>query len=461
MQHKRSIAVACATALLAATTVPRVALSSPKEELEAARQQLEAYGEQLAQTQTTLVMETNELNDLESQIVDCQEEADKTQDELDDARHILGEHMHDNYVSGKTSLVSVLVQSESIEDLIARIYYLDRVAERNAREIGSVRDLQLSLEEQLAELEWQRAEKEERLEQTAQEAEEYEQRIAQAKAYYDALDAEVRKQLEAEAQARKAEAQAKKPSVNEYGVGTDPVAVAQEAIQQPTQKESAATPPASQNADATQGQSGQDQGPGEDGTSKDASKQESQPNDANAQQEQTDEQGTSAESEQDKTTGAGNQATQPDEPSQNAPSTQPEEPQQTTTPAPTASASPASDAARNAVVSQAYQYLGVPYVWAGQSPSGFDCSGLASYVYEQCGISVDGNRTTGGLIDWIQSNGNWKTSMDELKPGDMVFPHTGHVGIYLGGGQMIHAPHPGTVVCVADVYAFYGGGWAG
>ena len=100
-------------------------------------------------------------------------------------------------------------------------------------------------------------------------------------------------------------------------------------------------------------------------------------------------------------------------------------------------------------------------MWGGKSPDGFDCSGLTTYVYENTGIDVGGNRTTYALIDWMQENGTWKTSIDELQPGDMIFPSAGHVAIYLGDGKMIHAPHEGDVVRVADVYAFYGGGWAG
>ena len=126
-------------------------------------------------------------------------------------------------------------------------------------------------------------------------------------------------------------------------------------------------------------------------------------------------------------------------------------------PAPTYS----DDGTRQAIISMAYQYIGVPYVWGGKSPSGFDCSGLTTYCYENCGVDVGGNRTTYQLISWMQERGTWRTSMDELQPGDMLFPSAGHVAIYLGNGRMIHAPHEGDVVREADVYAFYGGGWAG
>jgi len=88
----------------------------------------------------------------------------------------------------------------------------------------------------------------------------------------------------------------------------------------------------------------------------------------------------------------------------------------------------------------AQQYLGVPYVWGGASPSGFDCSGLVVYVYGQLGVSLP--HYTGSL--W---NSGAHVSRSDLAPGDLVFFYNlDHVGIYIGGGVFIHAPHTGTVV---------------
>ncbi len=98
-----------------------------------------------------------------------------------------------------------------------------------------------------------------------------------------------------------------------------------------------------------------------------------------------------------------------------------------------------------AAASIAMQYLGVPYVWGGASPSGFDCSGLASYAYAQIGKSVP--HYTGAI--WAAFP---KVPADQLEPGDMVFFNgLGHMGIYIGGGQMVHAPHTGDVVKVSNI----------
>ncbi|TWP38304.1 hydrolase [Leekyejoonella antrihumi] len=97
------------------------------------------------------------------------------------------------------------------------------------------------------------------------------------------------------------------------------------------------------------------------------------------------------------------------------------------------------------VVSIAEQYLGVPYVWGGESPSGFDCSGLTQYVYAKAGLSIP--RTASAQQSYLSRTSN-------PVPGDLVFfgSPAYHVGIYLGNNQMIAAPHPGAVVRIQAIY---------
>jgi peptidoglycan DL-endopeptidase CwlO len=103
----------------------------------------------------------------------------------------------------------------------------------------------------------------------------------------------------------------------------------------------------------------------------------------------------------------------------------------------------------------ALRYLGVPYVWGGSSPSGFDCSGLVMYVYAQLGISLPHYT----VAQW---NATLPISTSELQPGDLVFfDGLGHVGIYIGGGQFVHAPHTGTVVQIASLSGYYAGNLVG
>jgi cell wall-associated NlpC family hydrolase len=99
------------------------------------------------------------------------------------------------------------------------------------------------------------------------------------------------------------------------------------------------------------------------------------------------------------------------------------------------------------VIGFAMQYLGVPYVWGGASPSeGFDCSGLITYVYAQIGISLPHHAAS-------QYYYGTPVSRDELQPADLVFFNgLGHMGMYIGGGQFIHAPHTGDVVKISSLY---------
>ncbi len=104
------------------------------------------------------------------------------------------------------------------------------------------------------------------------------------------------------------------------------------------------------------------------------------------------------------------------------------------------------------VVGIAMQYLGVPYVWGGSSPSGFDCSGLVSYVYAQVGVSLPHHAAA------IYGYGT-PVSQSDLQPGDLVFFNgLGHMGIYIGGGQYIHAPQTGDVVKISSINR---SGWVG
>ncbi|MDI3405500.1 C40 family peptidase [Streptomyces cavernicola] len=97
-------------------------------------------------------------------------------------------------------------------------------------------------------------------------------------------------------------------------------------------------------------------------------------------------------------------------------------------------------------VSYAYGAIGSPYVWGATGPNAFDCSGLTQAAYRSAGVSLP--RTT-----YTQINAGRRVSRSELAPGDLVFFYSGisHVGLYVGNGQMIHAPNPNAPVRLAPV----------
>lgn len=97
-----------------------------------------------------------------------------------------------------------------------------------------------------------------------------------------------------------------------------------------------------------------------------------------------------------------------------------------------------------AIVNAAYSYLGVPYVWGGESHSGVDCSGLVLQAHKAIGVNL-------GHYSGAQGSGGKAVSRSEALPGDVVC-YSGHVGIYIGNGKMIHAPQAGDVVKVVNVY---------
>lgn len=114
----------------------------------------------------------------------------------------------------------------------------------------------------------------------------------------------------------------------------------------------------------------------------------------------------------------------------------------------TSNTSAAPAAKYGSVVGYALSFQGVPYVYGGTSPSGFDCSGLVQYVFAAFGKQLP--RTAGA-----QKAVCTPISESQLQPGDLVFWGTGHVGIYIGGGNFVHAPTTGDHVKVTSMNYYH------
>jgi peptidoglycan DL-endopeptidase CwlO len=120
---------------------------------------------------------------------------------------------------------------------------------------------------------------------------------------------------------------------------------------------------------------------------------------------------------------------------------------------------PPSSGSTSAVIAYAQAQIGKPYQWGAAGPDAFDCSGLTMQAWAQAGVSLD--HYTGA--QWDETA---RVAISDLRPGDLVFygsagPSSHHVGLYVGGGQMIEAPHMGAFVRYASIYRYdllpYGG----
>ena len=133
---------------------------------------------------------------------------------------------------------------------------------------------------------------------------------------------------------------------------------------------------------------------------------------------------------------------EPETPSEPQTPAEPEMPSEPQTPAEPETPEENQSAAQQ-IVSAAYSFLGIPYVWGGTTTAGFDCSGMVQAAHAAAGISIP-------RVSWDQGAAGVEVSASEALPGDIVY-YGWHVGIYIGNGQMIHAPEEGDVVKISTV----------
>jgi cell wall-associated NlpC family hydrolase len=274
------------------------------------------------------------------------------------------------YQEGEVDVVEVILRATSFDDLLDGLDTASRVAANDARIVEEVRSTKAEVARRQAALERARAQQEEIVAQRAARRAEIEQGLAERRALYDSVRAEIA-ELEAAEQRR------------------------QDRLEAEARRQAAAI------------------------ERRQARAQEAQENEA-----------------------------QPDPASAPSPAPEP-------SPSPSPSPPPAGPG-HPEVVPIALRYLGVPYRWGGASPSGFDCSGFTMYVYGKIGISLP------HYVSWQYGYGS-PVSRSQLAPGDLVFFNgLGHVGIYIGGGKFVHAPHTGDVVKISSIWdSWYSSTWVG
>ena len=208
----KRLVVTVVTAGLLFATSPTAALAASSSDLQAQLQQAEAqtakYQEQANNAFAELEQLQAQLEDTRAQIASTQEEVSQKQTELDAAQETLAGRVSSNYKTGGVSLVSILFDSSSFEDLVSRVYYANRVAESDAEVISQVQGVQAELAAKQTELESQQEEQQRLVDDAQAKAGEIQSALEQQQAYVSSLSSEVQEALAAEEAQRRAEAEA-------------------------------------------------------------------------------------------------------------------------------------------------------------------------------------------------------------------------------------------------------------
>ena len=208
----KRLVVTVVTAGLLFATSPTAALAASSSDLQAQLQQAETqtakYQEQANNAFAELEQLQAQLEDTRAQIASTQEEVSQKQTELDAAQDTLAGRVSSNYKTGGVSLVSILFDSSSFEDLVSRVYYANRVAESDAEVISQVQGVQAELAAKQAELESQQEEQQRLVDDAQDKAGEIQSALEQQQSYVSSLSSEVQEALAAEEAQRRAEAEA-------------------------------------------------------------------------------------------------------------------------------------------------------------------------------------------------------------------------------------------------------------
>lgn len=358
------------------------AFAVTQADVDSAAARLSVLGGQLSDIQSQLQSATDDVVNTSRDLSAKQSEVEQTHGDLEVKKNELSEIMRSNYKQGSASALDFILGSTSIDDLVSRVTYMDKVSKQRADVIASVKSLEEQLKQEEAELEDKQEQQSAKVELLQTQASEYDSRVSEAMSYYNSLDSALQQQ------------------------------VAEAAIEQNNSAVSTAVQAA-----------------------KDANDRASESQ--NAGQQAPSEQESKDQADHDTET-----VPVPTTPSNKSDST----------PANSSSSNSASSIGGGGV-STALAQIGKPYVYGATGPNSFDCSGLVCYSF-----GYARGRTTGAMISSLQASGDWKSDISQLSYGDLIFTDYGHVGIYLGGGTMVHAPRPGYSVCTTNVWSCIGGG---
>lgn len=397
------------------STVPVALYAEPtatlQDQVDEAYSTLMTYTQELEYANNQLFQVQEDLASIQEQIKQTESDIATKQAELEEGQAALSDRVSVLYKQGGFNLMSVVLGVSDFEELFSRVYYANKVAEQDAALVNSVKTTKAELEEKQSALAAQEAEQKQLVSDQEAKTSEVQTKLSAQQGYYNGLDSELQTQLAAEAAARAAEAAAE----------------AERAQEQENNSDGGST------TDTTTGDTNTD---------------------ANTPDASTPSGGTSSPSTPNTPSNGGSDSTV------TTPDPEPEpEPEP-----PTDTGNTDSGNAPSGVVDVALAQVGKPYVWAASGPDSFDCSGLTSYAYRQMGISIP--HSSQSQYNLVSSKGHLVYSVSALSPGDLVFWGYGgsgssiyHVGMYIGGGQYVHASMPGVGVVVGTLST--GGNFAG
>lgn len=404
---RAAVTVATAFALAACTIPAQPAYAEPSDQLQ--QRVNEAYAQLMSYTQE-LELAGNKLQEVKTNLSNVQSEIESTKTEISEkeaelkvAQEELSGRLSDSYKRGDASLLSVILGANDFSELFSRMFYANKIAERDQQAIDAVRTAKSELEKKQEDLAKQEAEQKQLVADQQQQTDTVAARVNAQQNFYSGLDNQLKEQL--------AEEEALRIAQEEYAK--------QQAAQQQNNGSSSNNNSSSNgsNSGSNSGNAGNAGGNGGN-------------------------------------TSAGNQQpTQPQQPSQPQTPSQPETPSKPSKPS-TPDYGSNSGNAPSSVVDIALAQVGKEYVYGTAGPNTFDCSGLVSYSYAQVGYSI--THWSQGQFNLVQSKGHLVRSASLLKPGDLVFwgysaTSIYHVGIYIGGGRYVHASMPGVGVVTATL----------
>lgn len=445
---------------LAFSTVPTYAFGATssaemQSELDQARAKLQEYSQQASERFSELEQAQANLEDTRAQISDTQSQIETKQSELTDAQTELSGIMSDNY-KDDTNFVGYVLRSTSFDDLASRVYYANKVSEKETNAIAEVVKIQSELQEQKSKLEQEEKEEENLLEQSKASYEQIQSVISNQRSYVNNLSEEVRKQIEAEEAARKqAEEEAKRQAEAEAA--------------EAARKQAEAAASHDNTGDESNSEAAADNGGSQRGD--DSSSNERSNSNSGGNSDERQDSGSNRDS------GSNSNSNSEGGSSSNKRSESKSRSNSGKSKSNSSSGSSGSSSRKSygsgisAVIAAAKSQLGVSYSYAGNAIAGqeFDCSGLVWWAFRQAGYSIPrGQRMANGynnsMIGWVMQHG-LKTSISQLEPGDLMFWGSGtgsttHVALYIGNGQMIHSNYGGVEIRSASYSSghFVGGG---